>query len=685
MSKSKKISVPKIDPRVLARPRLDALFDRHARGELDMDGLQAGVQALIGESGSQVAIDALIKRLENTPEAERETLMTLIPRLRDRVVLDTLWQQVKKPGALSFEAKTTALVILKGMGEDVDLSDPGRYFSTRDLKPADVKSAQNLFRMGLRGMARHLREARDSAEVEAFMARIYQLPQESLDGDSILFELIANAEAEANDLVADFLYALAHTTPDPKVRQAAEQSLARLAKIGVKPVTPAIVGLGHNQLYAAYMTDPDHPWQQSVNVAWEHGDGTLQALVFLLDFGLPWRGAIKDMFATRGMTPYDYQHQFIGKVGMDERMYRVSLARAQATLVAALEANRANKIPLPKEFTQVRHLIDRWVLHPPAAALEADAANDELGARPLVPDRSSRPLMLDLRDLEHNETLLSLIDPSADDRIDDDEEESEDGVSDLTDFEAIVRDVSETHAAMSSDRPWWQDEWVRDYLASLAPDGETLERFDEKFEWILDDWFTLKNFLQYLDDFTYEIHEPGDVHGFHLSDYVQQEADADDDRGRSRVETLRDFFVDLAQHDWLSREAPLLVEMEQMLAQPDEIRLLPRPQPLGGEVAVWLPFYEPDERLEPLTYNEWWLAIMLTEQFDRKWKKFRQATAKQVDAGAKLALIDRLESRLVDAPELLDDFDFERPPTPADTQQARRWWQQAEVNNAQAW
>ncbi|HEY4720313.1 MAG TPA: hypothetical protein VII92_00585, partial [Anaerolineae bacterium] len=428
MSKSKKISVPKIDPRVLARPRLDALFDRHARGELDMDGLQAGVQSLIGESGSQAVIDALIKRLENTPEAERETLMTLIPRLRNRMVLDTLWQQVKKPGALSFEAKTTALVILKEMGEDVDLSDPGRYFSTRDLKPADLKSAQNLFRMGLRGMARDLREARDSAEVEAFMARIYQLPQESLDGDSILLELIANAEAEANDLGADFLYALAHTTPDPKVLQAAEQSLARLAKIGVKPVTPAIVGLGHNQFYAAYMTDPDHPWQQSVNVAWEHGDGTVQALVFLLDFGLPWRGAIKDMFATRGMTPFDYQQQFVKKAAaqMDEHMYHVSLARAQATLAAALEANRANKIPLPKEFTQVHHLIDRWVLHPPAAALEADATHDELGDRPLVPDRSSRPLMFDLRDLEHDETLLSLIDPSDNDRIDDDEEEWED-------------------------------------------------------------------------------------------------------------------------------------------------------------------------------------------------------------------------------------------------------------------
>src|SRR5712691_10332206 len=120
MSKSKKSKSPKIDPRLLARPRLDALFDRLARGELDADGLHAPVQALIAEAGPHPVLDALVKRMEGTPEAEREALMLLAERLRSPTVIAYLWQQVKKPGALSMEAKTTTLVMLKQMGEDVD-------------------------------------------------------------------------------------------------------------------------------------------------------------------------------------------------------------------------------------------------------------------------------------------------------------------------------------------------------------------------------------------------------------------------------------------------------------------------------------------------------------------------------------------------------------------------------------
>lgn len=45
-SKGKKSKTPRIDPRMLLRPRLDALLDRRARGEADTDALQSGLQAL---------------------------------------------------------------------------------------------------------------------------------------------------------------------------------------------------------------------------------------------------------------------------------------------------------------------------------------------------------------------------------------------------------------------------------------------------------------------------------------------------------------------------------------------------------------------------------------------------------------------------------------------------------------
>jgi hypothetical protein len=132
----------------------------------------------------------------------------------------------------------------------------------------------------------------------------------------------------------------------------------------------------------------------------------IQALVFLLDFGVPWRGAIKDMFATHGMTPNEFQRELVDKPGrkMGERLYHVSLARAQAAIAAAVAANRKNHVSLPKEFNEVRHLVERWVLHPPAEAFASDSTRDELGNLPMTPDRSDKPVMLDLRDLERNET-----------------------------------------------------------------------------------------------------------------------------------------------------------------------------------------------------------------------------------------------------------------------------------------
>jgi hypothetical protein len=403
--KAKKRKRPNIARRVLASPRLNALFDRHARGELDDDGLQAGLQALMTEVGHRPLLDALVKRMEGTPEAERDTLMAILPRLRSPEVTDYLWQLVKKPRALSVEAKLTTLVILKGMGEDVDINDPGLYVSPQDIRPGDIKSAQGLLRQGLRGLARSLRKSRDPAEVEAFMHRINQMPEQAIGGEDILLDMVQGAEAGATDLEADFLYALAHTTPFPRVQQAAERVLDRLAAAGIKPVTRAILDLGQDRFYAAYMTDPDHPWQQSVTVGWERAGGVIQALVFLIDFGFPWRGAIKDMFPTLGMTPSQFQREFVERSSreMGMRVYRVSLARAQATIAAAVEANRTHEISLPKEFNEARHLVERWVLHPPASAIASDSTDDELGDRPLVPDRSDRPVLVDMRDLTRRE------------------------------------------------------------------------------------------------------------------------------------------------------------------------------------------------------------------------------------------------------------------------------------------
>lgn len=681
MSKSKKNKNLQIDPRLLVRPRLDTLFDRQASGTPDLDGLQAGVEALIAEVGHRPVMDALVKRMEGTPEAERETLMLLVERLRRPEVIDYLWHQVRKPGALSLEAKTTALVILKGLGEDVDISDPGRYFSQRDFKPGDIRSMEALFRTGLRGLARQLRGGRNPVEVERLMLDINRMPGNAGDGENVLMELVSNAEAEGNDLGADFLLAMARATPYPNVQQAAESALARLESKGIRPITPVILDMGREKFFAAYMTDPDHPWQQSVNVAWERAPDVVQGLVFLLDFGVPWRGAIKDLFTTAAMTPEAYHKHFVVKAEqkMGERVYRVGLERAQATIAAALEANRHNQVALPKEYNEIRHLVERWVLHPPAAVLQADSTVDELGDHPSRPKHGGKPLVLNLRG-DRLEDVMQALPPDFWESLPEDVEE-------FANFKSLLKDVTGAHQSLGG-LPWWQVVWVEAYLLSLHPKATKLKRTDPDFNHLADQWLYLRDWFWYLDDEGFDVHSVADLRGFHFSEYLAEGAlEADEDGGRARVETLRAFFDYLAQAGTILSDAPCLSELAHMLAQPDELSLIERPAPLGGEIAVWLRELGEEDKAhdEPLTYNEWWTALVLEKKYKGRWDKFRNVAHKAPDAKAKLALLDRLERLLSIDPDYLDYLNDERPPAPEEYKRAERWFEKETVNDARAW
>lgn len=686
--KTKTAKAPQIDPRVLARPRLDALYERHPHGEPDLDALEAGVRALIKDLGTEPVLGALLQRMESMPEAEREPSLLLFKRLSSPEVIALLWQRVKKRGALPVDVKMMALVALKTMGEDVDLDDPGRYFSPRDFKAGDLKTLEGMVGAGARGMARHLRTARDSVEIERLMLDLHRMPGST----EVVLDLIAHAEADADDpspgsgqaLGADFLQALALASPDTAVQQAAGAALARLAAKDVRPVTPVILALGQDRFHAAYMTDPGHPWQQSVNVAWQRAGGAVQALVFLLDFGAPWRGAIKDMFATMGMTPEQYRHELIDKAErkMGMPIYRVSLARAQATIAAAVEANRRNKIPLPKEYNELRHLVERWVLHPPAAVLEADTTEDELGDRPLVPDRSGRPLVLDLNDPD-TQKMLGI-------ELADDEELVIEDEEPLESFDEIVEDISELHQSLFG-LPWWKPEWVRDYLAGLHPRPNKLRAPSKQFESLLDRWECLADFLEHVEyEYTDQVNSPADLRGFHLSEHLALAADFVDDGGRHRAEVWREFLTYLVQQRAIPADTPLLADLNAMLAEPESVVLLEQPEPLGGEVAVWWRPYgsEDDEEAppaEPVTYNAWWLLLVLEQRFGGDWDALRVAAAEQPDAAAKLALLSDMERKRDADPVSWEEFPELRAALEADYARAKEWFEHGAVSAARAW
>ena len=687
MNKKNKHKTPKADPRVMARPRLDALFERHARGELADAGLHTAVQSLIAEADLPSVFGALVMRMHGTPEDERETLMSLVDRLKSREAIDYLWQQVLKPRALTLDAKMTVLIILKGMGEDVDIADPGRYFSARDLKPSDLKSAEDLFRAGVRGLARHLRDSRDPTEVEAYMHHIYKMRDTALGGQEILFDMVKNAEESGTDLDADFLYAIAHTTSMEKLQQAAERALDRLAVKDVKPITPVILNLGQARFYAAYMTDPHHPWQQNVTIAWERGKGVIQALVFLLDFGVPWRGAIKDMFPTEPLTPDKFQRSLVDRPGqkMDMPMYHVGLARAQATIAAAVEANRKYNIPLPKDFVEFRHLVERWVLHPPAAELAADTTRDELAHLPLAPDRSNQLPMIDMRELKVMKAL-GILNPNEELDEEDETADFENDIDNLHTFDDVLEDVRTTFANVAEGLPWFLSEWVKDYLTSLSANPDDLNGFDEELQVIIDEWWDLKGWVQYLAEDASEYSALDDLRGFHIWEYILDSAyGLDDDGGRSRVETVSDFFAYLTQRGSIPTDLPFLRDLTQILAQPDTLTPFPRPEPLGGEIALWLPAFGKEEHDEPFTFNEWWMALVLDRKFMNNWDKCRREIGKRPDATTKLTILNRLQDRLTQEPDYLDALQDEFPAPPEDYRRAEKWFDRESVNEARAW
>ncbi len=364
--KRKKSQVPQ---QALARPRLDAIITRRERDELDDDGCADKVSALMAELGCKLVLDTLVKKLETASDTERDALMAVISKLGDEETIGHLWRIVRR-SKMSIGVKSTALIILQQMGEDVDLSDPGAYFSPRDIKSTDIAEMARLSRHSLRMLIKRLQKAESVGEIEGLM----DMFDRSLD-EADLLAMVEEFSAVEEAGAADMLLAIVHTTARLKVRQAARNALLKLAGRGVFPQSSIVKSFSEERFYAAYCTDPTNPWQQQVTMAWEWPGDTTQAIVFLLDFGFPWRGSIKDMFVSRYMPKRQLQRELLDK-GNEQR--RIPFARARQSILDALEANRRHRVRLPPEYDDFRQLIERRIVNPsPEALAQAEALDAE--------------------------------------------------------------------------------------------------------------------------------------------------------------------------------------------------------------------------------------------------------------------------------------------------------------------
>ncbi|MEA3338324.1 MAG: hypothetical protein U9R15_00005 [Chloroflexota bacterium] len=378
--KRRKLKVPL---QSMTRPLLEKAFTRYERGELNDDELEKEMSDLMDKVGRKPVLNALVKKLETSSGEERATLMLVIPRLGDKKTIKHLWHLVRR-SKMSAGVKSTALVILKQMGEDVDLDNPGAYFSRRDLTLKNLAEIEQMSRHGLRAIIKDLHKAKDFGEIEGMIEMFDQMPGVKTDKEAVQLMTIDNLSSIEEPGAADMLLAIVSATAQAGVRRAARDGLLKLSGHGVFPQSRLVKRFSQEQFYAAYCTDPNHPWQQQVTMIWEWPGDAMQAMVFLLDFGFPWRGSMKDMFLTQYMSKRKIERELLD-VGNEQR--QVTFARAQQFILNAIAANEEHGQPLPPEYDDFRRLIERRIVKPSQKALaqaaEVDAeTEDEWGVSP---------------------------------------------------------------------------------------------------------------------------------------------------------------------------------------------------------------------------------------------------------------------------------------------------------------
>ncbi len=367
----------KIPLQSMTRPLLEKAFARYERGELNDDELEEEISALMDKIGRKPVLNALVKKLETSSNEERITLMHLIPRLGDKKTIKHLWHLVRR-SKMSIGVKGAALIILKKLGEDVDLDDPGAYFSRRDVTLENLAEIKQMSSHNLRVIIKDLHKAKNFRDIEGMMEMFDELPGIRTDREAVQSMTIDNISSIEEPGAADMLLAIVSATAQASTRRAARDGLLKLSGHGIFPQFPLVKRFSQEQFHAAYCTDPNHPWQQQVTMIWEWPGDAMQALVFLLDFGFPWRGSIKDMFLTQYMSKRKIHREFL-EGGNEQR--QVTFARARQFILDAIAANEQHGQPLPQEYDDFWRLIERRIVNPSQKALaqaeEIDAETED--------------------------------------------------------------------------------------------------------------------------------------------------------------------------------------------------------------------------------------------------------------------------------------------------------------------
>ena len=176
----------------------------------------------------------------------------------------------------------------------------------------------------------------------------------ALDPDLLAFLLEQLAAQESPQAAALFEQLASAPAAGESVRTRAGAALDALAQQGIRPPKP-----GEESFSAGYVQEGRERGEQILALSWQLADGSLEALVFLLD----WRGdGLKDYYRTRSMTENEWRELIAHNAEKGGAMVELRLPEAKALVEAALAESRRFSRPLPREYRLDTALVDRRLL-----------------------------------------------------------------------------------------------------------------------------------------------------------------------------------------------------------------------------------------------------------------------------------------------------------------------------------
>lgn len=173
----------------------------------------------------------------------------------------------------------------------------------------------------------------------------------TLDPDLLAF-LAEQLAAQQTPQAATLFEKLAAESRVPdQIRERARAALGEFARHGIHPVRP-----GEESFYAGFVQEGRERGEQILALGWRLPGGSLEALVFLLD----WRGdGLKDYYRTRDMTEAEWDELIAHNAEKGAPMTQLSLLEAKALVEAGLAESRRFSRPLPRDYRLDATLVER--------------------------------------------------------------------------------------------------------------------------------------------------------------------------------------------------------------------------------------------------------------------------------------------------------------------------------------